>query len=627
MKRKEFYEPLDLKNRFLRFIENYTLPNHFQPYCLKQILKKFIKKNINININLAHIAEFDPQLYIKITEFPGELVCFFDYILNETFFGDIFFRKNQIGNKFRISFWCRKLEFDFNIHEVSSGLFNKVISIHGKIVKTTKDFSELSSILFKCEICEFETYSLGDLGTIQEPVYCFLCKNFNSFKILTDRCYFNKIKFLKIQNQNFTGKNQNRGSNLLLIYRNHISKSLATGDTVKATGILRIHPFFDKIKKLNSIFFGIYLDSMYIHKSNKNNEIYHKFKKDFFEENNQIDYFNHKDQRIMFTSLTQNFNFYQVFQDSCFSGRIGIETIKKTFAMIYCQKFKNAINVNMIIKHQNVVEEILNLKTIPKNFKKFIHIDGKNDKEPNITFSIDPTDDWNDNKIIKGKLLNNHPRICFFENLDYSSSYVIQILKEIITSQKISLFRTGLNCCLDLQHSIIVFLNKFGSQFFSEKTRKTFEKDIDSLVNLFDLAYLLKRPGLYTSQNYTLKLFNHIFHKKPFVINPKRINLERTGFKFEGTKFLFDFKRKNDKFFIPPFSLVEIIKMNNLTKILTKIKLKKKWKSLKNFSILTKSIATNLAIFRLSKIIALEDIRLAFVLVSESLKSDDFLKN
>ena len=67
--------------------------------------------------------------------------------------------------------------------------------------------------------------------------------------------------------------------------------------------------------------------------------------------------------------------------------------------------------------------------------------------------------------------------------------------------------------------------------------------------------------------------------------------------------------------------------MNNLTKILTKIKLKKKWKSLKNFSILIKTIATNLAIFRLSKIIALEDIRLAFVLVSESLKSDDFLKN
>jgi len=33
------------------------------------------------------------------------------------------------------------------------------------------------------------------------------------------------------------------------------------------TGILRVNPFFDKIKKLNSIFFGVYLDSMYIIKT------------------------------------------------------------------------------------------------------------------------------------------------------------------------------------------------------------------------------------------------------------------------------------------------------------------------------------------------------------------------
>jgi len=348
MKREEFYETLDLKNRFFRFIENYTLPNNFQPYCSKQILEKFVKKNINININLAHIAEFDPQLYIKITEFPGELICFFDYILNEIFFENTFLKKNQTGKKLRISFWCRKLEFNFNIHEVSSRLFNKVISIQGKIVKTTKDFSELSSILFKCEICGFETYSLGDLGTIQEPVYCFLCKNFNSFKILIDRCYFNKIKFLRIQNQQLTDKNQFRTSNLLLIYRNHVSKSFVTGDIIKATGILRIYPFFDKLKKLNSIFFGIYLDSMHIHKSRKNKGIYYRFKKEFFEENKQIDNINHKDQQIMFKSLVQNLNFYQIFQDSCFSGRIGIETIKKTLAMLYCHKFENVKNVSMI---------------------------------------------------------------------------------------------------------------------------------------------------------------------------------------------------------------------------------------------------------------------------------------
>jgi len=266
------------------------------------------------------------------------------------------------------------------------------------------------------------------------------------------------------------------------------------------------------------------------------------------------------------------------------------------------------------------------LKNISKNFRKCVHIDGKIDKETEIIFSIDPADEWNDNKIIKGKLLNNNQGVCLFENLDFSSSYVIQVLKEIIISQKISLFRTGLNFCLDVQYSIIVFLNKFNSQFFSEKNGKTNEKDIISLVNLFDLTYFLKRSELYISQDYTLKLFNHIFYKKPFEIESKQLNLKRTGFKFEGTGFFFKFKRKRDKFFIPAFSLVEIIKMNNLTKILAKIKLKKKWKSLQNFSILIKTIAINLTFFRLSKILALEDIRLAFIMISESLKSDDSFK-
>ena len=64
--------------------------------------------------------------------------------------------------------------------------------------------------------------------------------------------------------------------------------------------------------------------------------------------------------------------------------------------------------------------------------------------------------------------------------------------------------------------------------------------------------------------------------------------------------------------------------MNNLVKILTKIKLKKKWKFLKNFSIIIKTIASNLTFFRLSNILAIEDIRLAFIIISESLKSEDF---
>jgi DNA replicative helicase MCM subunit Mcm2 (Cdc46/Mcm family) len=624
MKKKVYNESLDIKNRFISFIENFSLHNGFRPYCLHQILKNFVKKNIILSINLSHIADFDPQLYIKITEFSGELVCFFDYVLNEFYFSDIFFKKNKAENKLKICFWYPKSQYHFDVYEISSKLFNKIISIHGKIIKTTNNFSELSSILFKCEICGFETYSLGDLGTIQEPVYCFLCKNFNSFIIWFDRCYYNKIKFLKIQNQQFINRNQNRTDSLLLIYRNHRSKSFIAGDTIRATGILRVNPFFDKIKKLNSIFFGVYLDSMYIIKINKNRQTYDNNRKEFFFEDKQINFFNLKNQRILYSSLAQNLNFYKIFQDSCFKEKVGIETIKKTFAMMYCHKFEDNMNISLIINSQNIEEEILNLENIYKGLDKCIYINGKIDEEECITFSFDRTDDWTDYKLIKGKLLNSNRRICFLKNLNFSNNNVIQIFKEILTFHKASLSRSGLNCCLEVQNSIIVLFNKSNTQIFSRSAQKTFEKNFVSLINLFDLAYLLKKPKLYISQDYTLKLLKYNFYTKTLEIDSKKLKLKRIGFKFEGVKFFFGFKRKRSKYLVPTFSLMEIIKMNNLVKILTKIKLKKKWKFLKNFSIIIKTIASNLTFFRLSNILAIEDIRLAFIIISESLKSEDF---
>ena len=624
MRKKVYNESLDIKNRFISFIENFSLPNFFRPYCLKQILKNFVKKNIILNINLSHIAEFDPQLYIKITEFSGELVCFFDYVLNEFYFSDIFFKKYKTENKLKICFWYPSSQYHFDINEISSRLFNKIISIHGRIIKMTNNFSELSSILFKCEICGFETYSMGDLGTIQEPVYCFFCKNFNSFIIWFDRCYYNKIKFLKIQNQQFIDRSQNRTDSLLLIYRNHTSKSFVAGDIIRTTGILRVNPFFDKIKKLNSIFFGIYLDSMYIRKINKNRQTYDNHRKDFFFENKQINYFDLKNQRILYKSLTQNLNFYKIFQDSCFTEKIGIETIKKTIAMMYFHKFENNTNFSLIINNYNIEEESLHLENIYKSLDKCIYINGKLDDEECITFSFDRTDDWNDKKLIKGKLLNSNRGVCFLKNLNFSSNNVIQIFKEILTFQKVSLSRSGLNCCLDVQNSIIVLANKFNFHILPGNAQKASEKNFVSLINLFDLAYLLKKPKLNISQDYTLKLLRYNFYTKMLETDSEKLKLKRIGIKFEGIKFFFDLKRKRNKYLVPTFSLMEIIKMNNLVKILTKIRLRKKWKFLKNFSTIINTIASNLTFFRSSNILALEDIRLAFIIISESLKSDDF---
>ena len=64
----------DIKIRFLNFINNFTFSNGLKPYRFDKVFKKFVRKNIILNINISHIAEFDIQLYLKITGYPSELI-------------------------------------------------------------------------------------------------------------------------------------------------------------------------------------------------------------------------------------------------------------------------------------------------------------------------------------------------------------------------------------------------------------------------------------------------------------------------------------------------------------------------------------------------------------------------
>ena len=150
---------------------------------------------------------------------------------------------------------------------------------------------------------------MGEIGNIQEPIYCFVCKNFNSFEIVHNRCYFNKIKFFKVQNFSSNDLNYNSDSNLLLISRNHSLKKFKVGDIIKTTGILRIKPYYDKVKKSDSIFFNTYLDSLYMIKTtfkiDDNNDSNENNSRSFLIEN--------KEMNIMVQSVSQNLNFYGFF--------------------------------------------------------------------------------------------------------------------------------------------------------------------------------------------------------------------------------------------------------------------------------------------------------------------------
>lgn len=625
----------DIKIRFLNFINNFTFSNGLKPYRFDKVFKKFVRKNIILNINISHIAEFDIQLYLKITGYPSELIGFFEYILNTLFNENNFLDKNCKHNKIKMNFWCQNLDNDMNIQEISPRLFNKLISIHGRIIKLTKNFSELSSILFKCDVCEFETYSLGEMSNIQEPIYCYLCKNFNSFQILYNRSYFNKIRFLKIQNQSLDNEVKNYNMTILIISRNNLSRNLNVGDKIRATGILRINPYFDKIRRINSIFFGVYFDSLGLFKSSKNlNQ--KKICEIRLTVNLWLNLINEAfEDKVMFTSLVENLNFYNFFQDSCFNEQLGIETLKKTLAIIYFTidyKHKKSYSgridyLNLLINDKNCKDNAILLKNIFRNHQKCVYINGKIENETFLIPYFESKEELNGNRLLKGKILHSNRKICCFENLNFASNNVLLVLKDVIKNHSISIVRSGINCSVETKSSIIATMNSLETITKIDNLTKTYKKNFDSIVNLFELIYILKTPIFGFFEKYLLIYFTHNFFNKTKKMTSKFSYLKKVGLKSKGGSYFFESRQKNNKFITSLFSVREIIKLGNLIRILSKLKFKKQWKNFQNFIETITTIGYGLSKLRMSKIIAVEDIRMAFLALSESIKSFDYDEN
>ena len=628
MTKKNILEIGHIEFRFIEFIKNFRLPNGIKPYCYDQIYKNFVKKNIILNINLTHIADFDPQLYLKIIGHPSELANLFDYSLNNLLNENILLKKNQKAHKIKTSFWCKNLSHDLNIEEISPELFNKLVSIQGRIIKVTKALSELSSILFKCEICEFETYSTGEMGHIKEPIYCFLCKNFNSFRIIHNRSYFSKIRFFNIQNELNGHSIKACNKNLLIISRDNCDKIFSEGDMIKATGILRIHPYYDTIKKTDSVFFGIYLDSLNIFKCHEKYFASYNSQKNHANGISQKPGFHLIEDNIMIKSIMENLNYYSIFQDACFTGQFGIDCIKKTFALLYLNKKNKSVkeskfDFSLLIHDKNDKNSSVQLKNIFASLKRFVSINGKSDDIKTFLHSFELSNDLKDNKYGKGKFFNNNNKLCLIDNLDFINYDTMIILKEILNNQKISITKAGLNFSMKTTNSIVGIINGDKWVNKTENSSKNFKKFFKSLVYSFNVSYIFKIPRTTYLENYMLKYYNYIFlgqYKKRI---SEYLNLKKIGLKKKGGIYFLDINRIQCSSTISFFSSIEVIKLSNLIENL--IKLKNPLSIAPNTLEIIEHLSFITAKLRFSEIVGVEDVRLIFMVLIESLKSNDLI--
>jgi DNA replication licensing factor MCM4 len=615
----------DLSIRFEDFIKTVIFAqSNFSDIENQLINNKYIYDN-KIEIKLSELAKFDPILYFNTIEFPSLMLGIFDLVIDKYSQKQI-----QINNlyyefkNYKISL-SGKIESNLNIFDLPEPKYlDKLISIQGIVVAVGDIMSDLISAFFKCEICCFETYSFIENGVIQEPTYCYCCKNFNTFQILYDRCQFDDKKFLKIRSKKKYSEVSDLYQDMKIVISNKYFNYIELGEEIKITGIYRIVQYQRKLYKFASFRLDTYIEAVNIEK-----RLYSTMftrKTDISKKRASKNFLRDKLKNTKIDSLFQNPKLYKLLCSSFLKETYGLDGLKKslflTLFVFFCKKFhqrksnfQDNLNLLFVIDKETSFKH--NVLEFLNNFdNNLVFLDGKNIEKEKLFYDYNIKNDRIISSIKKGQLVGIKGKILYIDNLNFAPLDIISFIQEATDFGSMTISKAGLNFSITSFFSTIGILN-------SEKNSTDLKTWRDSLMNIkenFDLVFDLKNNN---SEIFDKKYAEHLidytyfFEKSNF--KEKYLGL---GFRLNNLKKVLINFRSTEPPCFNEISKKEMMRIGFLFKNMIKFLQKKDdFEYESKFGTLV-LISKLLSVTRMSSAIGLDDMRNALSIIIESLVSD-----
>jgi DNA replication licensing factor MCM4 len=615
----------DLSIRFEDFIKTVIFTQiNFSENENRLINNKYIYDG-KIEIKLSELAKFDPILYFNTIESPGLMLGIFDLVIDEYSQKQI-----QINNlyfefkNYKISL-SGKIESNLNIFDLPEPKYlDKLISIQGIVVAVGDIMSDLISAFFKCEICCFETYSFIENGVIQEPTYCYCCKNFNTFQILYDRCQFDDKKFLKIRSKKKYSEVSDLYQDMKIVISNKYFNYIELGEEIKITGIYRIVQYQRKLYKFASFRLDTYIEAVNIEK-----RLYSTMftrKTDISKKRASKNFLRDKLKNTKIDSLFQNPKLYKLLCSSFLKETYGLDGLKKslflTLFVFFCKKFhqrksnfQDNLNLLFVIDKETSFKH--NVLEFLNNFdNNLVFLDGKNIEKEKLFYDYNIKNDRIISSIKKGQLVGIKGKILYIDNLNFAPLDIISFIQEATDFGSMTISKAGLNFSITSFFSTIGILN-------SEKNSTDLKTWRDSLMNIkenFDLVFDLKNNN---SEIFDKKYAEHLidytyfFEKSNF--KEKYLGL---GFRLNNLKKVLINFRSTEPPCFNEISKKEMMRIGFLFKNMIKFLQKKDdFEYESKFGTLV-LISKLLSVTRMSSAIGLDDMRNALSIIIESLVSD-----
>lgn len=462
-----------------------------------------------LTINCAHLKEFDEVLYRKLVNFPTEVIQIFDIAANELF-QELYSEHKEIES---IIIGVRPFNIDrtITIRGLNPSDTNKLVTIHGMVIRCSSLIPEMIRAFFKCTVC-FATRNVKvECGQIAEPHVCTECNNKFCFQLIHNRCNFIDRQMVKLQESPDNMPAGQTPSTISLIACADLVDKVHPGDRVFVTGIYRSHPVrvLSFQRKLKDIY-KVVIDILHYRKVNTGQ---------LHEESSPLRFSPERIDKLK--ALAKDENIYERLAMSMCPSIYGHMDVKKGVLLQLFGGTKKVIpgrasdpklrhfrsEVNILLCGDPGTSKSQILQYVYKLVPRGQYTSGKGSSAVGLTAYVTRDLDTKQLVLQTGALVMCDGGICCIDEFDKMSDSTRSVLHEVMEQQTLSIAKAGIVCQLNAKTSVLAAANPVGSEWAKDKTIIDNIRLPETLLSRFDLIFLMLDPN---SRDYDRALAKHL---------------------------------------------------------------------------------------------------------------------